>query len=219
MPRADRFSRSDVEQRPKALQDDPVLIKRLVQKAPIADPAKKERCQHDLTGTIAHYRARVLADKQERPARKVAALRPGLKPAKDLLAWLKSLPSSLRFELQAGGMEGSLEALITKTNDRLAYWRRHVEAHRLTGEGTASLDLRRSLIDIIVKYSSAGERARRNWVAFVCGQIGARYPHEKKNRRRFTGAGGHKLKTSKRRKKHIRIRPSEAERRLKDVPI
>jgi hypothetical protein len=116
-------------------------------------------------------------------------------------------------------MEGSLEALISKTNDRLAYWRRHVEAHRPTGEGTRSLDLRRSLLDIIAKYSSANERRRRNWAAFACRELGARYPDEKKNRGRFTGSGESKLKTPKRPKKRVRIRPSEAERRLKDVLI
>jgi hypothetical protein len=208
MPRAGRFSRSDVEQRPEAVQDDPVLIERLVQKAGIADPAERERCQHELTWTIRHYRERVLADKQERPARIVAALRPGLKPARDLLTWLKSLPFGLRSELQAGGMEKSLEGLVSKTNHRLAYWQRHVEAHRPSGEGAARLDLRQSLIAIIAAHSSVNERKQRNWVAFACGEIDAKYPNEKKNRRRFIGE--HKPKAF-RREKHIRIRQSKAD--------
>jgi hypothetical protein len=219
MPRAGRFSRWDVEERPEALQDDPVLIETLVQKAGIADPAERESSQRELTWTIRHYRAIVLADKQERPARIVAALKPGPKLAGDLLAWFKSLPPGLRLELRAGELEGSLEALIPKTNDRLAHWQGQVKAHRPSGEGAASLDLRRSLIDIIAKYSLADERTQRNWVAFACRKIGAKYPDEKKNRRRFTGVGEHKPKPSRRWEKHIRVRQSEAERRLKDVPI
>jgi hypothetical protein len=59
-------------------------------------------------------------------------------------------------------------------------------------------------------------RERQRWVAFACREIGAKYPNEKKNRRRFIGE--HKPKAS-RQKKHRRIRQSKAERRLKDVPI
>jgi hypothetical protein len=178
-----------VEQRPKATEIDPALITKLILKAPVADKAEEKCLAPKLIWTIRHYRARVLADKQERPARIAAALKPGLKPARDLLRWLNSLPPGLRFELQAGGMEELLEALISKTKHRLAYWQRHVETHRPSGKGAASLDLRRSLIDIIAAHSSADERKQRNWVAFACGEIGARYPLEKKNRQRFTGAG------------------------------
>ena len=45
-----------------------------------------------------------LGDKQESPARIVATLKPGLKPARKLLAWLKSLPVGVLIELQAGDL-------------------------------------------------------------------------------------------------------------------
>jgi hypothetical protein len=198
MPRAGRFSRSDVEQRPEAVQDDPVLIERLVQEAGIADPAERECCQHELAWTIRHYRERVLADEQERPARIVAALKPGLKPAGSLSAWLNSLPVGVLIELRAGNIQTSLEALIPRIENRVAYWQRRVAAHRPAGEGARNRELRRSLTDIITAHwpdpPDATDRQKRinrlkrdRWVAFACREIGARYPNEKKNRRRFIG--------------------------------
>jgi hypothetical protein len=242
VPRAKRFSRFHVEQRWNELQVDPVLIETLVQKAAVADQAQKERFEYKLNWTIRAYRARVLADKQERPAQIVAALKPGLKPATSLLGWLNLLPQNVRLDLRAGGMESLLrdlasvtEALMSRTKNRVAYWQGHVEAHRPAGEGSASLDLRRSLTEIIATHSPdapaatdrqkrANERKRRSWVAFAANKIGARYPHEKTHRRRFTGehsSSSKELKDAKRRgvEKHRRVRQSRTERRLKGVLI
>jgi hypothetical protein len=188
----------------------------------------ERKLKRQLISTIRHYRQRVLADKQERPARIVAALKPGLKPARDLLAWLNSLPVSVLIELRAGGIQTSLEVLIPRIKSRAAYWQRHVAAHRPTGEDARNRELRWSLIDIITAHwpdapdatnqqKRTNKRERHRWVAFACSEIGAKYPNEKKNRRRFIGE--HKPEASKRQEKHIRIRQSEAERRLKNVPI
>jgi hypothetical protein len=232
--RAKPFSRSDVKQRWAPLQVDPSLIKKLVQKAAVA-VADKERFEHKLNWTIRAYRARVHADKQERPAQIVAALKPGLKLARDLFAWLRWLPESVRFDLRAGGIEDLLydltnvtEALLSRTKNRENYWQGHVKAHRPAGKGAASLDLRLSLTQIITEHwpdppnatdrqKGTIERKRRSWVASACSEIGARYPHEKKHRRRFTGEN--KPESTERPRKRRRIRPSRAERRLKGVLI
>jgi len=242
VPRADRFSRSDVEQRPKASEIDPALIKRLILKVLVGRLGRElirtrrkliqtiRQLIPQLISTIRHYRQRVLADEQERPARMVAALKPGLKPARAVLAWLNSLPVGVLMELQAGGMQTSLEALIPRIENRVAYWQRHVAAQRPTGEDARNRELRWSLTDIITAHwpdppeateqqKRANERGRRNWVAFACKEIGAKYPNEKKNRRRFTGAGEHKPKLPRDEENIVASGQSEAERRLKDVPI
>jgi hypothetical protein len=197
MPRADRFSRSDVEQRPKASEIDPALITKLVLKAAEKKRPERELIQQ-LISTIRHYRQRGLADKQERAARIVAALKPGLKPARNLSTWLNSLPVGLLIELQAGGIRTSLEALVSRIEHRAAYWQRRVAAHRPTGEDARNRDLRWSLTDIITEHwpdapdatdrqKRTNKRERHRWVAFACREIGANYPNEKKNRRRFIG--------------------------------
>jgi hypothetical protein len=130
-------------------------------------------------------------------------------------------------ELRAGSIQTSLEALIPRIKNRMAYWQRRVAAHRPTGEDARNHELRSSLTYIITAHwpdpPDATDRQKRTnkwkrhrWVAFACREIGAKYPNEKKNRRRFIGE--HKPKAS-RRKKYSRIRKSKAERRLKDVPI
>jgi hypothetical protein len=235
MPRAKPFSRSDVLQRSKELQLDPVLIEKLVRRANVTDQAERERFRYKLRCTIEAYRARVCADKQESPASIVAALEPGLKAAKDLLEWRNSLPVGVLTELQEGNIQ--IEAVVATIENRVTYWQKHVAAHRPASD--ASLDLRRSLIDIMAAHRPAPpdatnqqkrskEQRRRDWVAFACSEIGAKYPHQKKHRRRFVGEHKQKppsdvkaqakAKPSKRRERS-RIRKSEAERRLKAVPI
>jgi hypothetical protein len=193
VPRAKRFNRSEVDLRPKKLQVDPVLIETLIQKAVITDQAQRKDFEYELTCAITSYRGRVLADSEERPARIVAALKPGLKPATSVLKWLNSLPQSVRHELRAGGIEGLLEALISRTKNRVAHWQAHVAAHRPVGQGAASSDLLQSLTQIIATHRpDMPERYQLTWIAFAARKIGARFPDEKKNRRRFTGAGKHK---------------------------
>jgi hypothetical protein len=201
VPRAKPFSRSHIEQRWDALSVDPALVKKLAEKAGIFSRTQMKQ----LSDAIQAYRARVLANKQERPAQIVAALRPGLRPAARLLEWLNSLPQSVRLDLTAGGIERLLhelavltEALAVETKSRMAYWRGHIETHRLAGEGNASLVLRQSLNGIIAMHlhdsvdatdrqKRANERNRHSWVAYAAKSIGAKYPNEKKNRARFTG--------------------------------
>jgi hypothetical protein len=215
MPLAKAISRSEVEQRSKETLVDPALIEKIAGRVGITDQAAKQK----LTYTIQAYRARVLALQQESPARIVAALKPGLNPARKLLEWLKLLPDGLLIELQAGGLEEHLHRIINRAN----YWQRHVEAHRQAGEGDASLDLRLSLLDIVAAHCpDAPEWKRRRRVAFACREIGARYPNEKKHRRRFTGEQKRPSKPGP--KLYLRpLRKSAAERRLqrrlKDVPI
>jgi len=206
VPRAKPFNRSHLKKRQVSLEVDPHLIKTLIDKVPlVTDEAIRSNLEYELKPAIRAYRVRMLADSQERPARIVAALKRGLNPATSLLEWLNSLPQSLRQELRAGGVELLLHELAiltqrlkTRVEDRVCYWQGHVETHRPAGEGDASLDLRRSLTEIITKRLSdapaaaerqkrANERRRRRWVADACREIGARYPNEKKNRRRFTG--------------------------------
>jgi hypothetical protein len=233
MARAKAFSRLEVERREKEAEVekaevDPAVIDKLVRRVGVTDKAKLEQLRYKLRCTIEAYRARVRADKQEHPARMVAALKPGLKTAKDLLEWLNSLPVGVLTALQAGSIQTSLEAIIPTIENRVDYWPRHVAAHRPDGAGDASLDLRRSLTDIITAHrpdppnateqqKRFKEQRRRDWVAFACHEIGARFPHQKKRRRQFIGE--HQRKTPGEVKDAIAPEPSEAERRLKDTPI
>jgi hypothetical protein len=233
MPRAKAFSRSKVEQRwpkdPKEPPVDPALIEKLVALTGVIDPVERAQVESKLSCTIKLNRDRVLADQQERPAQIVAALKPVLRSARDLSARLNSLPVGLRLELQAGGLGEQLEALISKADDRLAYWRQHVAAHRPTGEGATSLDLRQSLTDIFAAHclglppeDRAKERKLRDLVAYACQEMDVRFPDETKHRRRFMGEQKRPSKPGP--KLYLRpLRKSAAERRLKrrlkDVPI
>src|SRR5262249_49051774 len=156
VPRADKRSRSEVEQRSNAVEVDPALIDTLAQGAAaltgitIDDRAEKvKRFTDELISTIRHYRQRIIADEQERPARFVAALEAGLNPATSVLAWLDELPVDMLIELRAGDIQTTLKVLISRIKDRVDYWEPKVKAHRPAGKRAARRDLRWSLIDII----------------------------------------------------------------------
>jgi hypothetical protein len=212
MSRADPFTRSDIEWRHIEAGVYPRLIESLTDKAPIIAKkgfptleAAKQRFAQELCCAIWVYRARVIADKQERPARIVATLKQGEKLAKKLLEWLNSLPPRVRFELRAEGIECLLndlavllDALGSNATRRSTYWQSHVASHRPSGAANASRDLRQSLIDLVTRFSPDNplddDRAKRKnkgnrirWVATAAKAIGARYPDEKKNLGRFIG--------------------------------
>jgi hypothetical protein len=167
VPRANPFTRSDTEKRRIEARVDPSLVKVLTDEAPIVVKkgyptleVAKERFAFELVSTIWAYRARVIGNKQERPARIVATLKQGAGRTKKLLEWLKSLPQSVRFELRAEGIEDLLndqavllDALYSNARSRSAYWQDRVETHRPTGAGDASLTLRQSLMDLINRFS------------------------------------------------------------------
>jgi hypothetical protein len=151
-----------------------------------------------------------------------------VKAVKELLAWLESLPVGMLIELQAGGVKEFCERVI----NREAYLQGHVNAHRPASEGAISLDLRRSLTAIITEQQKRfKEQRRRGWVAFACDEIGAKYPHQKKHRRRFIGehepsAGAWSADVYRTLPDELRfvalglpLVASEAEDRLKGVPI
>ena len=214
MPRAEQYTRSDVEKRKPEGRVDPVLVETLVGKLPIpksvqSDPAKaalwKEGFIYQLHQLLWHYRVSVLAHRQELPARMVASLNQGLVRGKKLRDWLNSVPDGLRFELRAGGLEGFLDdfavlvdELVSHAEARSAYWQGHVEPNRPVGEGEMGRWLRQWLAEIIATHwpdspdvTAKGKRVndgkRRRWVADAARLIGARYPDEKKNPGRFAG--------------------------------
>jgi hypothetical protein len=188
MPLAKPFSRSDVERRSMEALVDPALIEKFVARTGVTNSSERTQIEYKLSWTIKSYLARALADEQERPARKEAAVKPVRQYARGLLAQLKALPDGLRSELRAGGLEEQLAELISKADDLLPCWRKHVAAHRPFGEEDASLALRLSLIDIFTTHCpDAPEQRRRKWAAFVCREIDAPYPNEKTHRRRFMG--------------------------------
>jgi hypothetical protein len=154
VPRAKPFTRSDVKQRSKSTRVDRNLIDRLTQKASLIVSAN-ESFAYQLRQAIWAYRAKTLANKQEHPAKIVAALKVGLKHSQNLSEWLNSLPSGVRLELRAGGIEGLLDdlavllaTLTAKIKAQASYWQSHVKTHRPAGEGEASLCLRWSLTEI-----------------------------------------------------------------------
>src|SRR5262249_5691748 len=158
MPRATPFSHLEAQQRSQERLVAPALIEKLVEIAGAASKDTKEKLRYKLDCTIRAYRARRLGDKQESPARIVAALKPGVKAAKELRAWLDSLPVGVLIELQAGGLEEHLHRIINRAN----YWQRHVEAGRPTGEDAANLDLRWSLKDIYSEHCRLSLRRHKN---------------------------------------------------------
>jgi hypothetical protein len=139
------------------------LIEQLVELAGACSEDAKAELSYKLTCTVSAFRAQRLADKQESPARIVAALEPGAKAAKELLEWLASMPVGVLIELQAGGLDEHLVRIIDRTN----YWQRHVEAHRPAGKAAASLELQFFLRKIYaehclsLRYLKAEERERR----------------------------------------------------------
>lgn len=225
-PLADRWwtptlleiSFSDLPAGIRKAEEDRVLVKKLAAQAGISDPAERAQVKRKLHGAIAAYRARVLGDKQESPARILAALKPGVKLARQLLAWMDTLSAGMLIELQAGGIKEFCERVINCE----AYWQQHAGAGPVGAAG-ASLALRRALSDIITSHRpDIPEVNRRKWVADACIKIDADFPNEKKNRRRFVGEQKRPSKPGPR--LHLRpLRKSASERRLarklKGIPI
>jgi hypothetical protein len=193
MPRATPFTKTNVEDRNASARVDPKLLERVCSDAPVLD-VQREHLKLEVRDAICQYRLRTIQHKQELPARKVAALKRVLACSERLLKFLTELPQSLRMELQNADMEllltdfsGLLEQLIVRARSRSHYWQSHVEKNRPTGEMGIGEWLRQDLMAIIGAVSNAPERLRRQWVAKVCKAIEAKYPNEKKNKRRFLG--------------------------------
>jgi hypothetical protein len=232
VPRATPFTHSDVQNRsetrwaPSLAQEeaerDARIIDALARKASIPETTRERFCC-EVREAIWLYREKVLAQRQERPARIVAALRQGLSRTKKLSEWLKSLSQGVRLELHAGNAErllgdlaNLLEALSTNIKGRSAYWRKHVETNRPAGQGSASLALRQSLMHFVTKHSpETSQRQIRSCVAYALNAIGAKYPNEKKNRQRFTGQPAKAAGTAKPRKQILDAGTKEARARAR----
>ena len=183
MPRAKAFTRSHVKARAQVSLDLKVIdqIKTTLKSAGI-EPAKLEQVACRIVLAIQTYKLRVLAESQESPARMVAALKPGLQPAKQLRQWLDTLPQSLHFDLKVSGMEG----LRARIEERLKYWEAKVRAHRPAGKGAAGLDLRQNLDSLLADHIG-NEHKRRQAVADILAAASIKFPSEQKNRKKFTG--------------------------------
>jgi hypothetical protein len=160
--------------------------------------AAREVAERQVRQAIQACNARLIADSQERPAKIVAALKPGLKSANELRKWLDSLPQGVRLELRVGGLEDLLVELLERIENRMGYWRKHVDAHRPAGEGDARLFLRRCLIEILQEHlpdrldatndqKRANERRRLLRVAKALADAAIKFPNQRKNRKKFTG--------------------------------
>jgi len=187
MPRADGLTRSDIDRR----QVDVTFIEKLP--GIRTEQLRIEQLLVEIEDALKRYKLSELVQKQERPARMVAALKPGLKPAKALLRWLQSLPPSLRLELRAGGIEERLDELTiivgelaARTDERCRYYQGHVRTNRPFGVADIQLWLREDLMQIFMKhFPNAGEADCRSWVASILSRAGVAFPNEKKNRKRF----------------------------------
>jgi hypothetical protein len=222
MAKAKALYRSEVERRPQETEVKSALIEKIAKRAGITDQAVKQK----LTYTIQAYRARALADQQERPARMVAAIEPVLQSARDAAAQLNALPAGVLTGQQQGSIQTFLKGAIRALTERAGYWRKHIAAHRPLGEEAASLALRLSLIDICTThFPDVPEWKIRQRVAWICHEIGAPCPNEKNDRKRFMGE--HKPKhpegppAPQPRGPDVAgvVEPSEVENRLKDHPI
>jgi hypothetical protein len=230
MPRPTCFTQKNVEQRGTAAQVDPALVERLSRKAPVPDD-RRERLATEVHGALSVYRSWSIAHRQELPARKVAALKPGLTAARKLLAWLDTQPQSLRMELGAAGLEHFLrgfglllQELVSNAKSRSSYWQGHTAHHRPAGEGEIGTWLRQGLTNIADRYfTTSTEREKRDWVVFVLKEAGVKYPEEKKNKKRFVGQNAAEP-TSMRSKKSLPRRREDRKtralaRRLGDINI
>jgi hypothetical protein len=193
MSRATPFTKTDVEERNASAQVDPELLERVCADAPVLD-VQREHLKLEVRDAIWQHRLRTIQHKQELSARKVAALTRVLACSERLLQLLESLPQSLRMDLRNADIEPFLsdfsvllEQLIERARLRSDYWHSHVEQNRPYGERSIGEWLRQDLMAIIGAVSNAPERRRRQWVARVCKAIGAKYPNEKKNKKRFLG--------------------------------
>jgi hypothetical protein len=222
MPRAKALPRSEVERRSQETTVDPAQIEKIARRTGITDQAAKQK----LLYAIQAWRAQRLADQQERPARTVATIESELQSARDLAARIHALPAGMLTGQQAGYIQTYLKGVIAILVDRVDYWQRHVAAHRPLGEEDAGLTLRLSLIDIFTTHCpDLSELKLRGRVAWICHEIGAPYPNEKNDRKRFMGE--HKPKhpagppAPQPRGPDVAgvVERSEVENRLKDHPI
>jgi hypothetical protein len=136
--RSSPFTQAEVQKRsvtkrePNFAQEeaecDARLIRDLMLKVSVPETVRERFCC-EVRQAIWTYRVRVLADKQERPARTVTTLRRGMGLTKKLSGWLKALPRGIRLELREGGVEKRLDylavlldALSSNTENRVAYY-------------------------------------------------------------------------------------------------
>jgi hypothetical protein len=188
MSRADPIARSDITGRTKAIEIDlntTDKIKVVLQSAGIPEAALTRVVTEVIEATKV-YKARLLADYQERPAAIVMALNPGLLGMDELREWLKSLPQSVRLDLKIHGIEGKLDEWTNKLNYRLNYWGSKVHAHRPFGQRHAGESLRQTLDSMLAIYV-VSERKRRSFVAKLVSAVNISFPNEKKNRKKFLG--------------------------------
>jgi hypothetical protein len=188
LPRAKPFSRADVESRKvlyKAFSLDPAVIEKIkaILKFEGVAAANVERLVSEIGQAIRTYKATGHANRQESPARIVAALKPGLPLAKGLRVWLSTLPPWLRFDLKIPELEELFDRIKKLSDD----WQRKARAGPV-GHGYAALSLRDSLRSILAN-DIKNEPERRRAVANILRAEGIRFPDEKKNRRKFTGVG------------------------------
>jgi hypothetical protein len=184
MPRAKAFTRSDVKARAQVTLD-PDLIRKIEKNLEHAGikPPKLNRVACEIEQAIRTHKLRICADDQERPARIVAILKPGLRLTKERRQqWLDKLPQSLRLDLGVPGPEG----LTARIKKRLDYWQAKVRPQRPFGKGQARLDLRQTLLDFLAGHID-NEHKRRQPVADILTEAGVKFPNEKKNRGKFTG--------------------------------
>jgi hypothetical protein len=184
---------------------DPRLMKRLTDAAPI-NPAAKRTFAVKLAAIITNYRISRIADAEEHPGRIVAALKPGPRRARKLLDWLTNLPLPERQMVEPefawlarghGSLKKALELLIANAEGLIAAYRKHVRDGRPVEDADQSVRL--FLIKLIEKHApnpdgaaererATLERKRRAWTAHALKSIGARFPHEKREKRRFVAA-------------------------------
>jgi hypothetical protein len=221
MPRARAFTRADVERRARKIKIGPKGTKkqprRIVQAGEIAPgfterlaafatgkvpEASRQRFQEEITEAIKVYRARRIADQQENPARIIAALKPGKRAARVMLKWLRSLPQSVRLPLRKGATETWLTEWIASIDASLT----DLQKKRRHRGGNAGIDLRRNLIAICAEHlpdahdatdpqRQAKAKKRERLVADILSFAAIKFPNEKKNRKRFTGANRQRART------------------------
>jgi hypothetical protein len=140
----------------------------------------------------------MMAFRQDVPARYAVTLERGLRYATKLRDFIEKLPDDLRINLEAAGLETNLQflnvslpVLIMRAKSQIMRWKKHVAQNRPAGEKDIGERFRQDLMAIFEKHApNTTEKERRRRVAEICKHFGAKYPNEKKDRKRFLGQTG-----------------------------
>jgi hypothetical protein len=242
MPRARPFLGKDVLAR-KAIAEAPDRLSADAF-APWARSAaipkeKQDQCREQINEAYRNYMLTLASFTQERPARKVAALRAIEKLAVSFcrarsrdeaerhafrfFTALEELPISVHAEVGSANLDSEF---LTRIRKRITYWQSHVCANRPSESSISRRELWDMLEPIVAEFSSnarINERIRRKRTADLVRALGLRLPDELKDPAKATGRPRRKSRRTVPPATELAITKSPSqlarERRLSKIPL